>query len=182
MKKIVLTFGIIAGLICGGMFFIMAPGEGETMDFENGHLYGYITMTIALSTIFFAVKQYRDKYNGGVIKFRKAFLIGLYVTLVAGVVYMIAWEIFTATSDIDFVSQYMDYSKSLLVEQGMSDAEITAELAPQMEMMEKYRTNRPFRMGLTFLEITPVGLLISLISALIFGVFLKKKPLDVSVM
>ena len=72
MKKIVFTFGIIAGVICGGMFFIMAPADGQ-FDFENGQLYGYISMIIALSTIFFAVKQYRDKYSDGTIKFGKHF-------------------------------------------------------------------------------------------------------------
>ena len=38
MKKIILTFGLIAGLICGGMFFIGHPSDGQ-MDFENGMLY-----------------------------------------------------------------------------------------------------------------------------------------------
>ena len=175
MKKIVLTFGIIAGLICGAMFFIMAPGEGETMDFENGHYYGYASMVIALSTIFFAVKQYRDNFGGGAIKFGKAFLIGLYITMVAGVVYSIFWEIYMATTDMDFVGQYLDYSRSTLAETGMSEAEITEELKPQKEMMEKYKNNRPFRMGLTFLEILPVGLIISLISGALFGYVLKKE-------
>ncbi|MFK7810224.1 MAG: DUF4199 domain-containing protein [Saprospiraceae bacterium] len=175
MKKIVLTFGIISGLISGSLCFIMAPGEGEVPDFANGHLYGYATMIIALSTIFFAVKQYRDKYNDSVIKFGKAFLIGLYITMVAGVIYSICWEAYLATSGNDFIDQYMEYSRNQMAEGGMSIAEINAEMEPQMEMVEKYKTNTPFRMGLTFLEILPVGLIISLISAGLFSFVLKKK-------
>lgn len=174
MTKIVLTFGLIAGLICGAMFFIMAPEDGQ-VDFENGQLYGYISMIIALSTIFFAVKQYRDKFNEGHIKFGKAFLIGLYVTLVAGVVYVMAWEVYYRNYGTDFVEQYMNYTTKQMSEQGKTTAEIEAVLAPQKEMMETYQNNMGVRMGITFMEIFPVGLLMSLISALVFAVFLKKK-------
>lgn len=175
MKKIVLTFGIISGLICGAMFFIMSP-NGE-IDFERGQLYGYTSMVLALSTIFFAVKQYRDKYNNGSIKFGKAFLIGLYITLIAGVVYVIAWEIYYTNYGAGFTDQYVEYTRNKLSDEGMSAEAIEAELAPQLEMMETYQNNSLFRWVITFIEIFPVGLLISLISALIFGVFLKKKAI-----
>ncbi len=174
MKKIVLTFGIIAGLITGGMFFIMSPSDGN-IDFENGQLYGYISMIIAFSTIFFAVKQYRDKYNEGVIKFGKAFLIGLYVTLIASVIYVVAWEIYYQKYGGEFVAQYMEYTRSEMSKKGMSETEIAATLAPQLEMMETYKNNSAIRLAITFTEIFPVGLIISLLSALLFGIILKKK-------
>ena len=175
MKKIVLTFGLIAGLICGGMFFITMPSDGK-IDFENGQLYGYITMFIALSTIFFAVRQYRDNYNGGVIKFGKAFLIGLYITLVATVIYVIAWELYFNNFAPDFMDQYIAYMRESMSSSGLSETEIDEKMAPQVAMFESYGENTIMRMGLTSIEIIPVGLLISLISGLIYGVFLKKKP------
>ena len=180
MKKIVLTFGIISGLIVGSSFFIFSPSDGN-FDFENGHIYGYITMIIAFSTIFFAVKQYRDKYNGGAVKFVKALQIGVCITFVAAVIYVFAWEIYYQNYASDFTDQYVSYMETKLANEGMDEAAIKAELAPQLEMMEKYKTNTPFRLGLTFLEILPVGFIISLISALIFGVFLKKKDAEIVV-
>lgn len=174
MKKIVLTFGLIAGLICISMFFIMFPSDGN-FNFENGQLYGYISMIIAFSTIFFAVKQYRDKYSGGSIKFGKAFLIGLYVTLIASTVYILGWEAYYSQYGEEFLAQYMEYTKSKMVEDGKSAADIEATLASQKEMMEPYKNNRMIRMAITFIEIFPVGLIMSLLSALLFGVILKKK-------
>lgn len=174
MKKLVLTFGIIAGLICGSMFFILHPEDGQ-MDFSRGALYGYLTMTIALSTIFFAVKQYRDKYNDGVIKFGKSFMIGLYITLVAGVVYVLCWEVYFNNYASDFGDQYISYLSAEMESKGMSSEEISTELASTKEMMESYSSNMPMRMGMTLMEIVPVGLVISLISALVFGVWLKKE-------
>ena len=97
------------------------------------------------------------------------------ITLVAGIIYVLAWELFLKTSDLDFAGQYMTYLETTLLEEGKSAAEIKTQLASTKEMMDAYKSNVPMRLGLTFLEIFPVGLLISLISALIFGVFLKKK-------
>jgi len=176
MKKIVITFGIIAGLVSGSMFYIMHQDDPSNFDFENGMLYGYISMLIAFSTIFFAVKQYRDKYNGGVIKFGKAFLIGLYITLIASVVYIVAWEIYYNNFATDFTDVYMEHVKTKMAADGKTAEMIETELADQIEMMETYKNSMPLRMVMTLVEIFPVGLLVSLISALVFGVFLKKKP------
>lgn len=178
MRKIVLIFGSIAGLICGGMFFLMMLSEDAvSMNFEYGELVGYITMVIALSSIFFAVKQYRDNHLDGTIKFGKAFLLGLYITLVASIIYVLAWELYSANFAPDFADKYVENLKIEMTKSGMSETEIETELAPQREMMVRYRDNMAFRMVITFTEIFPVGLIISLICALIFGVFMNKKPI-----
>lgn len=174
MKKIVFTFGTIAGLICGGMFFLNAPDNGE-IDFTHGALYGYISMIIALSTIFFAVRQYRDNYNDGQISFVKAFLIGLYITLVASVIYVIAWEIFYKNYAPDFGDQYVQYLEEQMLNEGLSATSIAERVQEQKDMMLAYKENTAMRMGITFLEIFPVGFVISLISAFLFGMVLKKK-------
>ena len=106
-------------------------------------------------------------------------MIGLYVTIIASVVYWVSWEIYYTNYGSDFTEQYMEYTKTTLVKEGKSEAEIEAVLAPQVKMFESYDNNIALRMALTIMEIFPVGLVISLISALIFGVFLKKKPEEV---
>jgi len=91
MKKIVLTYGIIGGVIVSAMMWLTL-GSGKH-DFDNGMRIGYTTMVIALSTIFFAVKTYRDKYLGGEINFARAFLMGLYITLIASTMYAASWMV-----------------------------------------------------------------------------------------
>lgn len=171
MKKIILTFGIIAGLIVSGMFLIVHSG---TPNFENGMLLGYLSMIIALSTIFFATKQYRDKYNGGTINFGKAFQVGIGITLVAALVYVIFWEIYYTNFATDFTEQYVNYMKEGLADKGMTAAEIESEMASTAEMMDNYKNNRLVRMGMTAIEIMPVGLIITLISSVVFGKLIKK--------
>jgi len=71
MKKIVLTFGIINGIIVSiGMLFTLNSGS---INMEKGELFGYSSMIIAFSTIFFGVRAYRNKNSNGSIKFGKAF-------------------------------------------------------------------------------------------------------------
>ncbi|MEL6675401.1 MAG: DUF4199 domain-containing protein [Bacteroidota bacterium] len=175
MLRIALIFGGIAGLICGGMFFLTIPQEGGEMNFDNGQLIGYTTMIIALSSIFFAVKQYRDKELNGEIKFIQAFLMGLAITVVAGFVYVFGWEIYYTNYASDFGDQYVEYMREQMAEAGKSAEEINTTMAEQEEMMVLYKENRAVRMGITFLEIFPVGLIISLIVALIYNFGMKNK-------
>jgi hypothetical protein len=175
MRKIVWTFGIIAGVICGGMFFLNIPEPGEPMDFESGAVWGYVTMIVALSTIFFAVWQYRKNVGADRVGFKKSFLIGLYITLIASAIYVIGWEIYFNLYASDFGEQYVNYQREMMEQEGKAALEIEAILQPQAETMDLYANNFFFRAGMTFLEIFPVGLMVTLIVATLFGVFLKPK-------
>ncbi|MBL7939591.1 MAG: DUF4199 domain-containing protein [Flavobacteriales bacterium] len=173
MKRIILTYGIIAGVIVSAMMWLTL-GSGKH-DFDNGEMIGYTTMVIALSTIFFGVKAYRDKQQGGAITFGKAFLIGLYITLVASTMYVASWMLMSATTDQDFVQQYYEHMKTKMESNGTPPAEMEAQLEEMREFGELYK-NPLVKIGFTYVEILPVGLLLSLICA---G-FLRRKPIPVS--
>lgn len=164
MKKIVLTYGIIGGIIVSAMMWLTL-GSGEH-DFDNGMWIGYTTMVIALSTIFFAVKTYRDKHLGGSIKFGKAFLMGLYITLLASTMYVASWMVLSANSKQDFMQAYYEHEKAKLESSDMPAAEVESKLLEMREFGEMYK-NPVVKVGFTYMEILPVGLLISLICAAI---------------
>ena len=66
MRKIVLTFGGIAGAIVAFFMFATLPFRHSIE--EGGALWvGYTTMAIALSMIFFGIKSYRDNHSMGSI-------------------------------------------------------------------------------------------------------------------
>lgn len=165
MKKIVLTFGIISGIIVtAGMLFMI---NSESINMENGELYGYSTMIIAFSTIFFGVRAYRDKQLDGAIKFGKAFKIGLYITLIASFFYVTSWMIISSMSDVDFMEEYCASAIEKVKTSGKTTAEIDAETKSLLDFKELYNNNPLVKIGMTLLEILPVGLLISLICAVI---------------
>ena len=170
MRKIVIVFGLIAGAI-PTLWFQFSKMLGSAHDFENGIYYGYASMILAFSLIFVAVKNYRDKENGGVISFGKAFRIGLYITLIASVVYVIVWLIDYFYFESDYLQKYGEYMIEKMKTENASQTAIDAKLA-EMKEFEKMYQNPFFNALITFSEIFPVGLIISLICALI----LKRKP------
>ncbi len=168
MTNIIFLYGTFAGLIVIGVtlaVIVAAGGQPEMGD--NSLLFGYLTMIIALSMIFFGVKRYRDRDLGGVIKFVPAFLMGLAITVVAGVIYVAGWEVYMAATDGSYMKAYMDHYIAGEKAKGLSGAALDKLVAEMDAMMIVYNTNMPYRMGITFLEIFPVGVLVALISAAI---------------
>jgi hypothetical protein len=165
MKKIVITYGIIAGLITGGLMLATMPlFVNGTVDMENGLWIGYTGMVIALSLVFFGVKSFRDHHAGGKITFGKGFLIGLGITLIASLFYVIAWEITFARSGEWFMQQWSTGELDKLKSSGATEAELQVAKQKWDEFGQVYQ-NPLVRFGMTLLEIFPVGLLISLFSA-----------------
>lgn len=105
MKKIVLIYGLIAGAIVSVLMWLTIPSTKEGMNFDGGMELGYLTMIIALAMIFFGIKVYRDKHLSGTISFGKAFLVGLYITIVASVIYCLNWEVMLNSMEIDFMQE-----------------------------------------------------------------------------
>ena len=73
MKKTVLVFGGIAGTIITIVNTIIFQVFGTEGAHTESQLVGYLVQFLAFTTIFVAVKQYRDQHLGGVIKFGPAF-------------------------------------------------------------------------------------------------------------
>lgn len=134
---------------------------------------GYLVMIVALSTIFFGIKYYKDKQSGGTITFGKAFLVGLYIALVASVLYVVGWELYLKFHMPDFMDKYTQMTQANMQSKGASATEISEKMAELNRYKEWYK-NPILRYGMTLMEILPVGLLISLISAAILRTKNKK--------
>ena len=176
MQKIVLTFGLISGgiiAVLSLLLWMVMMGDDGQMKFENGEWLGYSAMIIALSMIYFGTRSFRDKHLGGQITFGKAFQVGILITLVASFLYVSAWMIFYNTSETaqQFPQQYLDHQIETMKASGMAQAAMDAKIAEMKQQMELYK-NPLVMMGVTLLEIFPVGLIITLISSFL----LKRKP------
>jgi hypothetical protein len=126
--------------------------------------FGYLVMLVALSLIFVGVKRYRDVECGGVVSFGRAFMIGLGIALVAAVIYALGWELYLAVSGKDFMADYTGSILDRMRADGATPAAIAAKTAEMRDMAEAYR-NPLFRLPMTFVEIFPVGLVVTLVSA-----------------
>lgn len=163
MSRIILIFGLAAGLIVAVPMCLMVANS-EHGSAAQSYFTGYLIMTLALSLIFFGVKRLRDRELGGVIRFVPALLAGLGISAVAGVIYAIGWEITLAVTDFAFIDSYSKAAVDAAQAKGASAAEVQAVIA-QMDEFRRQYANPFFRLPMTFVEIFPVGVLISLISA-----------------
>ena len=173
MKKTVFICGLVAGLISVSLYIgLMLLGKAGDIDFEHGMLYGYTLMILGFSFIFVAVKITRDKYNGGIISFGKAFRIGLYITLIASTVYVGVWLVDYYLFIPDFMEKYSQYILKKLQASGASQQELTKQTAEMARLSQMYK-NPFFNAMMTYIEILPVGLVVTLISSII----LKRKTI-----
>jgi pheromone shutdown protein TraB len=162
MKKSIITYGIIAGSIVSLMLFL---SFGTFLkNSEYGELIGYSTMIVAFATIFFAIRSFRDTNLGGNISFSEGLKLGLGITLVATVMYVLAWMIISNTIAKDFMTEYFQQSVEKLQASDLSQMEIDKKIEEMEKFNEMYKN--PFvKIGITFLEIFPVGFLVTLVSA-----------------
>lgn len=176
MKKIIWTYGLIAGAIVSGLMFASMPlWENGTLTFDNGEVVGYTTMVISLSMVFFGVKACRDYHFNGTISFWQAIKVGILITLIASVMYALAWEICYNTVASDFTEKMSAHYLEKMKNEAKDKAEIEAAVA-QMKNFEEWYKNPLLRFGLTTMEILPVGIVITIISA---GLLRRKEVLPV---
>jgi hypothetical protein len=160
--KYALVYGGIAGALVVGI--ISATIAMDLPSHATSMWVGYLVMLAALSLIFVGVKRYRDAECGGVIRFGRAFAVGLGIAAVAALVYVVGWELYLAASGKDFMAEYSAGIIEGMRSEGASQAALHAKAAEMRDLSESYR-NPLFRMPLTFVEIFPVGLLVALVSA-----------------
>lgn len=170
MKRIVLVFGLIAGLIVSGFMIFGTTMMSCDSDFEGSMIVGYSAMLVAFSFVFVGIKRFRDKQNNGVITFGKAFGVGILITLIACTMYVVTWMFEYYLFIPDFMDKYADHVIKAAQKSGASAVEIAQQTAQMKSYKEMYQ-NPIMVVLLTYMEILPIGLLATLISAAI----LRKK-------
>lgn len=164
MARLVIVYGLISGLIIiAGVIGTIAISGGE----PHGNVWlGYLIMLLGMSAVFMGVKQHRDHNRGGVIKFLPALGVGLAIALFASLAYVLVWEAYLAATDYAFMDQYIAATLEARRAEGMAPAAY-AELEAQMRQMAEAYESPLFRLPMTFAEIFPVGLLVSIVSAVL---------------
>ena len=163
MLRIILIYGVVGGLIVAvPMLVSMLATPAGTIP-ENAAVYGYLSMLLAFTMVFVGIKHYRDKVQGGVIRFLPALGVGLSISAVASLFWVVGWEITLATG-FDFGSAYTDSVVAAAQARGAPAAELERVRAETAQFLAMY-ANPLFRLPITFVEMFPIGALISLVSA-----------------
>jgi cation transport ATPase len=163
MRKIVLTFGLVAGLVLSVMMLVTLPFM-DRIGYDKGLVIGYTTMVMAFLAVYFGVRSYRDNVAGGRVTFGRAMQVGLLITLVASACYVATWEVVYYRLAPDFGQKYSAYAVDKARRAGASEAELAAKQREMAELFENYK--KPLvNIAYTFLEPLPVGVLFTIVSA-----------------
>ncbi len=171
MKKIILTFGLISGVISSVLMCATIPFLRDLEHGDKGLVIGYTSIVLSFLLVYFGIRSYRDNLAGGSVTFGRAFGIGIGITLISCVFYVVTWEILY----FNFMHGFMDSYFAKLIQKaqtapGTPEA-IQAKVAAIRQSQRLYE-NPLVNALYTFIEPFPVGLLMTLISA----VSLRKKP------
>ena len=169
MKKTILTFGLISGVISSLMMVATVPFM-DRIGSDHGYVLGYTTIILSLLLVFFGVRSYRDNVAKGQITFGKAFLVGFAITVISCLFYVATWEIIY----FNFMPDVMDKYGAHVIQKLQASGATAAAIQQQTEHIDKLKVlykNPFFNMAMTFIEPFPVGLVITLFSAAV----LRKK-------
>lgn len=163
MWSIALVYGTISGVIAISSI-VLSITIGGVNSSMGAQWLGYLIMLLALSLVFFGTKRYRDRERGGVIRFAQALWVGLAISVIASIAYVIIWEIYLAATDYSFTAEFTKSLEEQRIVEGIIDEALDAEIT-RMAAAEAMMTNPLFRIPITFTEIFPVGAIVALVSA-----------------
>jgi hypothetical protein len=166
MKKTILIFGLISGGMMAVMMFATLPFTDSAWLQSHSMFIGYTTMVLSFMLVFFGIRSYRENIGGGTITFGRAFAVGILITLISSVLYVVTWEImyFGVPS---FGERFMTMCVAHIKNSGAGPEAIKA----QIDQLNWILRNPFLNAAATFTEPFPVGLIMTLVSALI----LRKK-------
>lgn len=178
MKRNILVFGTISGVIVSTFMAvsmaIMGCAAGNEGDMTGSMVMGFTAMAVAFSFIFVGIKNFRDKQNGGTITFGKGFLLGVMISFVASTLYVITWAVEYHLFLPDFMDKYAALQIKQLQQSGLTGKALEEGIRNVEGEMYSYKHNPFFFTLYTYLEIFPVGVIITLVSAAILR---RKTPL-----
>ena len=163
MKRTVLTFGLLSGLVIsvltsGSLLLSGRIGSGHSMTI------GYTIMVASFLLIYFGIRSYRDNNLSGRISFGQAFACGLLITLITTICYVATWEILYFNFMPHFMDAYFAAQIHKVQSAGLDPVATAAQVAAIQHSQQLYQ-NPLVNLAYTFMEPFPVGLLITLISS-----------------
>lgn len=171
MKKIVLTFGLISGALMAIFMFSTMPFL-DRIGMDRMVFVVYTWMVLAFMLVFFGIRSYRENLGNGAITFGRAFAVGILITVISSLCYVLAWQILYYNFMPDFFEKYSAHVIEKARASGATPEALQAQ-TQEMDQMKQLFKNPFLHVAFVFIEPFPVGLVITLVSSLILR---KKKP------
>lgn len=167
MSKFILKYGLFAGFITACGLLPFAFFDSDAPDYDLGEVVGWTSMILGNCVIVFAMMAYRKQYPDQPFSFKQAMKLGLGIAAIAGAIFVVFDTFYITVINPDFFAQYSAYEISKMAEAGVSQVELDAHAAE----MASYAgaAGVVFMEALMFVSVFLIGLVITIISALVFS-------------
>lgn len=166
MKKTILRY---AGITCAILAFQLILSfvfiNDMAVAMQYGMLLGFGSMILAFAVTYFAILHFKNHYNNGSVSFKQALKISTAITVLGSICYVVTWLVIYYGFIPDFWDKYAAYAIEGMRKAGTPEAEIQKQMAKMNEHGELYKNNTLYVIGVTFTEVLPLGLVISLIAS-----------------
>ena len=164
MNNIILKNGLFGSIIVSALLVFVTMYMKANPEKEVSMLIGFAVMILAFFFVAFGIKQQREA-NNGVISFGKAFMTGFWITLIISTIYVLVWLVIL----YNFFPNFMEHYANMAIEK--ASPEEVVKVTEEMNTYKEMYKSPIMVILLTYMEILPLGIVFSLVSALI----LKKK-------
>lgn len=164
MKKTILRFGAYGSItIC--ILFIISWFVLDHLPMSIQEVLGYASMIVSLSFVYFGIKHYRDKENGGKVGFKKALAIGILISLITALIFGLLDMLYSQVLNPEFMDEY--YSEVIPdLKASLPANELDAKLA-ELEAQREQFSNPIFLFVFMASNVFVIGFIITLLSSLI---------------
>jgi hypothetical protein len=164
MSHLILRFGLIAGVAISAFMLLPILIFGLRSEWMKlAEILGYTWMVLAMSTVYFAIRNERQR-RGGHIPFSTAFGLATGVSIVAGALFGIAtWLVYEVAGD-RMVPELLAYYTAQINESGADAANIAQQLA-QLEGMKPFLYNYPLQAAVMFATVFVIGLIVGIFAS-----------------
>lgn len=164
MNKIIIKNALFGSIIVSALLVFVTLYMKANPEKEVSMLIGFAVMILAFFFVAFGIKQQREA-NNGVISFGKAFMTGFWITLIISTIYVLVWLVIL----YNFFPNFMEHYANMAIEK--ASPEEVVKVTEEMNTYKEMYKSPIMVILLTYMEILPLGIIFSLVSALI----LKKK-------
>jgi hypothetical protein len=167
MNNIILKNGLFGSIIVSALLVSITMYMKSNPEKEVNMLIGFTVMLLAFIFVVVGIKQQRDA-NNGFISLGNAFLTGFWITLITSTIYVVVWLIILYNFFPNFAEHYTDMAIA------KASPDEVAKVTEEMNSFKEMYKNPVMVILFTYMEILPLGIVFSFISALI----LKKKQIN----
>ncbi len=164
MKPTILKYGLYGAVtIC--LLSLLAWFAGSDLDLGTQEILGYASMVAALSFVYFGIRHFRDRLNSGMLSLGTGIRIGLGISLITALAFGILDLIYILWINPDFLDSY--YAQVVADLKDSLPEEELAERLKAMEAEKEFWSSPWLSFAVMFLTVFLIGVVISLISALV---------------